>query len=153
MKLSRSSHAFDDDQSIYDQIRVGMVFVTRSFGHVGRVTHVDEDGDEITLTYDSSGEDEILSGEEMERFWSDEAFAVPVEVLSDPQGVVFEYALFKLGRDLETIGRSHAYSVAGSERVSDIEFALWAVDEARDGNWPPDDAAGVYIGEEQECDR
>jgi hypothetical protein len=147
------NHLFDDDEPLYERIRAGMVFVTRNGGHVVRVTRINEEADEITLTYDSNGETEVRSAEEMWIFWDQEAFAVPSEVLRDPETVVTEYTLFHLGRDLETHGRSHEHHIAGSERVSDIEFAVWAVNEARRGNWPPDDAAGVYLGEEQEGGR
>ena len=136
--MGRESHVFDDDEPLYEQVHAGMVFVTRNGGHIVRVTRVNK---------------EARSADEMWMFWDQEAFAVPSGVLRDPEAVVTEYARFKLGRDLETIGRSHEHHIAGSERVSDIEFALWAVDESRNGNWPLDDAAGVYLGEEQEGGR
>jgi hypothetical protein len=146
--MSRPSHVFDYDEPIYNQIHVGMVFVTREGGHIVRVTRINGDADEITLTYHSNGETEVRTGEEMWGFWDQEAFAVPAKVLHDPERVVREYARFHLGRDLETIGRSHEHHIAGSDRVSDIEFALWAASEARRDNWPPADGAGVYLGEE-----
>lgn len=151
--MGRESHVFDDDGPLYEQVHAGMVFVTRNGGHIVRVTRVNKEADEITLTYDSNGETEVRSADEMWMFWDQEAFAVPSGVLRDPEAVVTEYAWFHLGRDLKTIGRSHEHHIAGSERVSDIEFAVWAVSEARRDNWPPDDAAGVYLGEDQEGGR
>lgn len=144
--MARPSHVFDDEEPIYAQLHPGMVFVTRDRGHIVRVTHVDEAADEIRFTDQSTGDHETRSGDEMWVFWDHEAFAVPPAVLNNPERVVAEYAWFHLGRDLETIGRSHEYHIAGSERVSDIEFALWATSEARRDSWPPDDAAGVYLG-------
>jgi len=151
--MGHESHVYDGDEPLYEQVHAGMVFVTKNGGHIVRVTRVNQEADEITLTYDSNGETEARSADEMWMFWDQEAFAVPSGVLRDPEAVVTEYARFKLGRDLETIGRSHEHHIAASERVSDIEFALWAVDESRNGNWPLDDAAGVYLGEEQEGGR
>jgi hypothetical protein len=145
--MSRPTHVFDGEEPIFEQLHPGMVFITRDGGHIVRVIRVDEAADEITLTYQSTGDREMRSGDEMWAFCDHEAFAVPPEVLLNPERVVTEYAWFHLGRDLETIGRSHEHHIAGSERVSDIEFAVWATNEARRDNWPPDDAAGVYLGD------
>ena len=144
--MTRPSHVFDDEEPIYAQLYPGMVFVTRDGGHIVRVTRVDEAADEIRLIDQSTGDHGIRSGDEMWAFWDHEAFAVPPAVLNNPERVVTEYAWFHLSRDLETIGRSHEHHMAGSERVSDIEFALWATSEARRDNWPPDDAAGLFVG-------
>jgi hypothetical protein len=143
------NHVFDDEP-LYEQVHTGMVFVTRDGGHVVRVTRVNKQADEITLTYDLNGETEVRSADGMWMFWDQEALAVPSEVLRDPEAVVTEYALLHVGRDLETLGRDHEYHVAGCERVSDIEFALWAVNEARRDNWPPSDAAGIHLGDSPE---
>jgi len=148
--MNRSVHVFDDDVQIFEQICPGMVFVTEDGGNIVRVAYVDKTADEIGLIDQSSGDQETRSSDEMWDFWVHEAFAVPPAVLENPEQVVSEYAWFHLGRDLETIGRSHEHHISGCERVSDIEYALWAVEEARRNNWPPADAAGVYLGETPE---
>lgn len=143
-----TTDTFDVDAPVYEQVQAGAIFITRDGGHIVRLTHVDEDADEIHLTYHSTGETEIFSEDEMADFWETDAYAITRAVLRDPEQIVRDYAWQHFGEDLNVLGRGHEYHVGGSRRVADIEFALWAAAEADRENWPPEDGAGIWVGDD-----
>lgn len=135
----RKKKSFDWREPLYDQLELGMVFVTREDGQGYRIVFIDEAADVIELEALMSGENRRFDADEMWGFCDHEAFRVADPALRDPSSVIDEYAGFHLSRDISVLGRMHEHHVADVYYVGDIEFAYWAADVDA---WPPDDEIG-----------